>query len=270
MAGRRGRGRARTSVRSWSGSTRTSELRFAGKVGSGFDGRDPARTCCARLEAARGRTSRRSIPPPPPDYKGRWGGDLAGVALGPAGARHPRRARRLVARRARPPGRVQGHRARPRPAGGRPRDRRSTRRPAGREAGAMRRAGPTAVAPEAPRSPAGAPRHRRPCAATSTLRWRAPTPSSTPSRRLGKEGTWRVGGQRAAGSRTSTRCCSRRGRRGRGARHQARPHPLLRPDRAGDAAAPRRPAAQPPALPERRRRARVLAEGHPGDRARAG
>ena len=38
-----------------------------------------------------------------------------GVDLGPSGARHPRRARRLVARRDGPPVRVQGDRARPRP-----------------------------------------------------------------------------------------------------------------------------------------------------------
>ena len=42
-------------------------------------------------------------------------------ALGPAGARDPGRDRRLDAGRARPPDRVQGHRAGPRPAGGRPR-----------------------------------------------------------------------------------------------------------------------------------------------------
>ena len=38
----------------------------------------------------------------------------------------------------------------------------------------------------------------------------------------------------------------------------------------GDAAAPRGAAAQPPALPERRRRARLLAEGHPVDARRSG
>ena len=49
--------------------------------------------------------------------------------------------------------------------------------------------------------------------------------------------------------------------------HQARAHPLLRADRTDDAAPPRRPAAQPAAVPQRRRRARVLAEGHPRHRA---
>jgi bifunctional non-homologous end joining protein LigD len=52
-------------------------LRFAGKVGSGFDGRT-RKDVRARLEAIES-----ELPPfdpaPPPDYKGRWGGDLAGV-----------------------------------------------------------------------------------------------------------------------------------------------------------------------------------------------
>ena len=52
-------------------------LRFAGKVGSGFDGRT-RKDVRARLEAIE-----TELPPfdpaPPPDYKGRWGGDLAGV-----------------------------------------------------------------------------------------------------------------------------------------------------------------------------------------------
>ena len=43
---------------------------------------------------------------------------------------------------------------------------------------------------------------------------------------------------------------------------------VLRPDRPGDAAAPRRAAAQPSAVPERRGRPGVLAEGHPLERAR--
>jgi bifunctional non-homologous end joining protein LigD len=52
-------------------------LRFAGKVGSGFDGRT-RKDVRARLEALES-----DVPPfdpaPPPDYRGRWGGDLAGV-----------------------------------------------------------------------------------------------------------------------------------------------------------------------------------------------
>ena len=50
-------------------------------------------------QAARRSTSRRSTRAPPKDYRGRWGGDLARHHLGPAGARDPGRAGRLVARR---------------------------------------------------------------------------------------------------------------------------------------------------------------------------
>ena len=52
-------------------------LRFAGKVGSGFDAR--ARR---RLREALGPLETEASPfdpPPPADYRGRWGGDLAGV-----------------------------------------------------------------------------------------------------------------------------------------------------------------------------------------------
>ncbi len=52
-------------------------LRFAGKVGSGFDAR-ARRDLRARLDRLE-----TELPPfdpaPPPDYRGRWGGDLAGV-----------------------------------------------------------------------------------------------------------------------------------------------------------------------------------------------
>ncbi len=52
-------------------------LRFAGKVGSGFDGRT-RKDLRARLEALE--TDAPAFDPAPPsDYKGRWGGDLAGV-----------------------------------------------------------------------------------------------------------------------------------------------------------------------------------------------
>ena len=72
----------------------------------------------------------------------------------------------------------------------------------------------------------------------------------------------------SSSSRTSTRSSSRRrpSAARRRAGHQARAHPLLRPDRAGDAAASRRPAAQPAALPRRRRPAGLLAEGPATDR----
>ncbi len=52
-------------------------LRFAGKVGSGFDGRT-RKDLRARLEALEA-DAPPFDPPPAPDYRGRWGGDLAGV-----------------------------------------------------------------------------------------------------------------------------------------------------------------------------------------------
>jgi bifunctional non-homologous end joining protein LigD len=52
-------------------------LRFSGKVGSGFDGRSRA-TLRERLEALE-TDAPPFDPPPPQDYRGRWGGDLAGV-----------------------------------------------------------------------------------------------------------------------------------------------------------------------------------------------
>jgi len=55
----------------------TPRLRFAGKVGSGFTGKTRAdlRRRLADLQTA----SLPFDPPPPKDYRGRWGGDLAGV-----------------------------------------------------------------------------------------------------------------------------------------------------------------------------------------------
>ena len=52
-------------------------LRFAGKVGSGFDGRTrkELRSLLDALEVE----APPFDPAPPPDYRGRWGGDLAGV-----------------------------------------------------------------------------------------------------------------------------------------------------------------------------------------------
>ena len=53
------------------------KLRFAGKVGSGFDGR--ARKELRGLLDALETDAPPFDPPPAPDYRGRWGGDLAGV-----------------------------------------------------------------------------------------------------------------------------------------------------------------------------------------------
>ncbi len=53
------------------------QLRFAGKVGSGFDGR--ARKELRGLLDGLETDAPAFDPPPAPDYRGRWGGDLAGV-----------------------------------------------------------------------------------------------------------------------------------------------------------------------------------------------
>ena len=85
-------------------------LRFAGKVGSGFT----AATRRALLAAARAARPR-TLPVRPAAAEGlSWplGRRPRRRHLGPAGARHPRRAGRLVARRHGPPVRVQGRRGR--------------------------------------------------------------------------------------------------------------------------------------------------------------
>ena len=79
---------------------------------------------------------------------------------------------------------------------------------------------------------------------------------------LGKEGVWRVGGDELKLTNLDKTLfeadppITKREL----IRYFARIAPTMLPP-------PRRPAAQPAAVPQRRRRARVLAEGHPGDRA---
>ena len=248
--------RRRSSARSSSACTRASGCGSPARSGSGFDGADPQ----GAAGAPRGR-SRRTHPPfdpaPPPDYKGRWGGDLAGVRWvrpelviraeigGWSRDGHVRQSAFKGLEPGRDPREVVRERAVD-PAKAGPRSR------GDRRAGDSGRARGSGVpGPAAPPS-------RRPSARPMTRRGSSPTPSSTRSRRLKAEGTWQRRRPGAASSRTSTRCCSRpRDGVGRGARHQARPHRLLRADRAGDAAAPRRPSAQPAAVPQRRGRARA-------------
>ena len=71
------------------------------------------------------------------------------------------------------------------------------------------------------------------------------------------DGVWHVGGQELKAHQPRQGPVPAPRGRGRAARDQARAHRLLRADRAGDAPAPRRPAAQPPALPQRREPARA-------------
>ena len=97
-------------------------LRFAGKVGSGFDGRTRKDLRRApRGPRDRGTTlrSRAAV-----GLQGPLGRRPCRCALDPSGAGHPGGDRRLVPRRARPPVCVQGAGARPGSAGGRARARR--------------------------------------------------------------------------------------------------------------------------------------------------
>ncbi len=193
----------------------------------------------ARPAAASG--SRRSTtddppfdPPPPRDYRGRWGGELRDVTLGPAGARHPRRARRLVARRDGPPGRVQGPRGRPRPDATVTRERAVATTTAVREAEAAQ---PGADAREGPRPMPGHRRARQPRTRHASGRRRTTGDPDAPvgrhRRRAGRPRRARQG-RRLAGRRQRAQADQPRQAavRGRPAGHQARAHPLLRPDRA--------------------------------------
>ena len=158
-------------------------LRFAGKVGSGFDGRTRRliRERLARLEVDEPPFD----PAPPRDYRGRWGGELRDIHWVRPGARHPRRARRLVARRHGPPGRLQGDRGGARSGGGHARapDRHRRGRPQRRGDAS----GHLAIARGSRAQPTGrSPRDGPPGQATAD--------ELEALERLGKEGTWRIGG----------------------------------------------------------------------------
>ena len=85
-----------------------------------------------------------------------------------------------------------------------------------------------------------------------------------PSKRWRKEGAWEVGGHDVNLTNLDKVLFPEPGL------HQARPDPLLRDDRAGAAAVPARPAAQPRPLAGRRHRPHLLAEADPALRARLG
>ena len=121
MAGRPGRGMRATSVR-WSSASMmmTAGCVSAGKVGSGFNGAT-RKAMLARL-APLAVEEAPFDPPPPQNYKGRWGGDLTGVTWVRPEVVDPSRARWLVTRRDGPPDILQGLRGRPGPDDGRPRD----------------------------------------------------------------------------------------------------------------------------------------------------
>ena len=214
--------------------------------------------------------------------------------LDPPGARDPRGAGRLDPRGLRPPDLVQGNRRRHGPAGGRPRapDHAGSRpivrpRPRSRETKPMtqtrrRRRRSKPCQPSVRRQPEGRRCLEGACAGQTVGGRREEAGRDRRPRlpRLGRQAVDRhrsrargarghPEGGRLAGRRPGAQAheprqaaLPRQGGR-RPARDQARARPLLRPDRAGDPAAPRRAAAQPPPLPEWRRRPGLLAEGHP-------
>ncbi len=108
----------------------------------------------------------------------------------------------------------------------------------------------------------------RPGSASARPEWAPATPEELAALdHLGKGGTWTRRRDRAqADQPRQGPLPGRRGAARRPAGRQARAGRLLRPDRPGDAAPPRGPAAQPPALPRRRARQGLLAEGPPADR----
>ena len=244
MAGRRGRATPRTSARSPSACTRTASCGSRGKVGSRVHRRDPAAAARAPRAAGPGRPAVRP-------------GAAEGLPW-PVGRRPRRRSRwvrpELVIRAEiggwtrdgqRPPDRVQGHRAGPRPDGRRPRDR-------GRHGhrGPCRRG--RAPAPERrPRGPPPMPKTttktQAPKATAATATPAAATPRSGRHRRRARgprrprQGGHLAGRRPRAQADQPRQAAVRRPRHRRPGRpdHEARPHPLLRPHRADDAAAPR-------------------------------
>ena len=223
------------------------KLQFAGKVGSGFTGAirkellsklqplvvddSPFDAATEGLQGSMGRRSRF--------------GDL-----GPAGARDARGARRLDARGRRPPGRVQGTRAgsrrHDRPSGERGRDdeRGPCRR--GRDAGGSRDLGDdVGHAPDHRRQPAKARKgtRRRERAAEAPRADRHPRRLAHHRRRARGARRPRQGRRLARRRRRPQADQPRQAavrRATMAADHEARAHPLLRADRADDAAAPRR------------------------------
>ncbi len=252
------------------------KLTFAGKVGSGFTG--AIRADLLRRLAPLVQEEPPFDPAPPQDYRGRWGGDLKDITW----------VRPEIVIRAEIGGWTRDDQVRQTAYKGidAGRDPTTVTRETAVATTTAVRAAEAAEPPrqeEAPMSP-------KPSTAAPKTRWHA-----RQSRESGQSGQahetrddlrgcharrargarcphkgGRVAHRRPRAEADEPRQDAVRGppgreRRGGATRHEARSHPLLRHDRAHDAAAPRGPAAQPAAVPERGGRAGVLAEGHPRD-----
>ena len=214
---------------------------------------------CSSASSRWSRTTRRSTRAPPKDYRGRWGGDLEDITW----------VRPELVIRAEIGGWTRDGQVRQTAFKGIEPDRDPTtvdRETAVTTTTAVR----AAEAAEPPCRPeAGRRCHRGRATAAPSPTFAAATEEELAALdAIGKEGPWQVGGHELKLTNLDKPLFEAGPRRA--ADHQARAHPLLRAHRPDDAAAPPRPAAQPAALPERRRRARVLAEEHARDRRRSG
>ena len=247
--------------------------------------RPDAEGAAGAARRARDGRARRSTRRRAPDYRGRWGGDLAGVRwIRPElviraeiggwtrdghvrqtafkGLERGRDPREVVRERAVDPAKADREAAAAFPA------------PEAVESAMERAGGSTAMAKTATKTRR---RRRRRDEGEGQGDGARSDAGSCPTAELDAlaldEGRGHVARRpgRSSRSPTSTRCCSRP------ATASTSP-PLTKRDliayfariAPGDAAAPRRSAAQPPALPERRRRAGLLAEGHPVERRPSG
>ncbi len=243
--------------------------------------RPDAQGAAGAARRASRRTRRRSTRRPRPDYRGRWGGDLAGVRwIRPElviraeiggwtrdghvrqtafkGLERGRDPREVVRERAVDPAKADREAAEAFPA------------PESVASAMERTKGSTAMAKTTTKREAKATKAKATKATAPDPTWVvAEAELERPGLDEARGPVARVGaGAEGHQPRQGAVPAPRRRRRARA--DQARPHRLLRAHRPGDAAAPRRPTAQPAALPERRRRAGLLAEGHPVDRRRSG
>ncbi len=230
-------------------------LRFAGKVGSGLGGR--ARAMLRQRLDDLGTDAPAFDPAPAQDYRGRWGGDLAGVRWtrpelviraeigGWTRDGHVRQTAYKGLEPDRDPREVVRERAvRPGSAGRADAASLVPETRAGAAPGSIRRAGDPL---------AGVTLAAVPPAATPDPSWLVADAELDALAALGSEGRWHVAGQDLKLTNLDKGAVPTPRWRRRAARHQTRPDRVLRADRARHAPAPRRSPAQPPAVPQWRR-----------------